>query len=198
MHTVIGVDEAGRGPLAGPVAVGLIAVPTGFNILAAFPGLGDSKLLSEEMRDELYAKLREHVAKGKLQFSVQFSSAKMIDSRGMTRAIAGAIERGVRELRPSPAGVHILLDGLLKAPAEYRQQTIIGGDEHVPVIALASIAAKVRRDRLMKRFAKQFPAYGFELHKGYGTARHKEALLSVGPCDIHRRSFLRRILTDVV
>ncbi len=96
----------------------------------------------------------------------------------------------VRFLAPEPNGVSVFLDGLLKAPEEYDQQTIIGGDEAVPIIALASIAAKVVRDRLMTRFAKQFPEYGFEIHKGYGTEMHYKMLKKHGLCDIHRRSFI--------
>jgi ribonuclease HII len=91
---------------------------------------------------------------------------------------------------PNPKGVFVYLDGLLKVTEEYHQQTIIGGDEAVPVIALASIAAKVLRDRVMTRFAKEFPRYGFEIHKGYGTKAHYAALKKYGPCAIHRQSFL--------
>jgi ribonuclease HII len=101
-----------------------------------------------------------------------------------------AITRGVHALSPDAAHVEVLLDGTLKAPAEYRQQTIIGGDESVPLISLASIAAKVTRDRLMRALADEYPEYGFEKHKGYGTKAHYEALKTHGLCTIHRRSFI--------
>lgn len=191
---VIGVDEAGRGPLAGPVAVGLIAVPAGFNFIAAFPGLGDSKMLTEKKREELYLLLRKYATEEKLKFCVRFSSHTYIDEHGMTQAVYRAIESGVRYLAPEPNDVHILLDGLLHAPKEYRQQTIINGDEHVPAIALASIAAKVRRDRLMKRMAKKFPQYDFHVHKGYATKAHQTALRQFGLSEIHRHSFCKNFV----
>ena len=112
-----------------------------------------------------------------------------LDKRTANRYM-GVNTGSVRFLAPKPSNVFIYLDGLLTAPPEYSQQTIIGGDEAVPLIALASIAAKVVRDHLMTRLAKEFPEYGFEIHKGYGTRAHYDALLKYGPCAIHRRSFL--------
>jgi len=99
---------------------------------------------------------------------------------------------------PEPAHTHILLDGLLTAPLEYEQETIIGGDESEPIIALASIAAKVRRDRLMRRFAELYPHYGFDIHKGYGTVAHREELARHGLCKIHRRLFCKDVSKVVV
>ena len=186
---LVGVDEAGRAPLAGPVSVGFVAVEEGFDVMHAFPGLRDSKKLTPEKRDELYGLLEEFSRKGDVRFCVRFSSAEYIDERGITKAVARAIEQGVRALMPEPRGVRVLLDGLLHAPKEYRQQTIIGGDNLVPIISLASIAAKVRRDRLMKRLARQFPGYGFEIHKGYPTKMHYEALKNLGISEAHRRTY---------
>lgn len=190
LRWILGVDEAGRGPLAGPVAVGIVAVPENFNVAREFPGIADSKQLSEAAREKLYAQLRERREAGDLDFCVRFASADVIDGRGLTKAVAGAVARGVRFLAPKPRDARIYLDGLLHAPPEYAQQTIIGGDELLPVIALASIAAKVTRDRRMRAFARLFPNYGFEEHKGYGTKSHYAALKRHGPCEIHRRSFL--------
>ncbi len=190
MKFTLGVDEAGRGPLAGPVAVGIVAVPEKFVITREFPGLVDSKQMSPLARDKVFRLLRGCMRQGDIQFCVRFTSAERIDEWGLSRAVASATARGVRYLAPEPDGVSIYLDGLLKAPSEYDQQTIIGGDEAVPIIALASIAAKVMRDRVMTRFAKEFPEYGFEVHKGYGTAAHYEMLKKHGPCAIHRRSFI--------
>ncbi len=190
MKLILGVDEAGRGPLAGPVAIGVVMVRERFNIGREFPGLADSKQLSPLARAKMFKLMQQRMRDGDIQFCVRSTSAERIDQWGLSRAVALATARAVRFLSPSPNGVSIYLDGLLKAPAEYHQQTIIGGDEAVPVIALASIAAKVTRDRLMTRFAKEFPEYGFEIHKGYGTAHHYKALKKHGPCDIHRRSFL--------
>ena len=190
MKRVLGVDEAGRGPLAGPIAVGLVMVPEGFSVAREFRGVRDSKQLSENAREEFYAMLRGRAKNGDVSFCVRFSHAPVIDRRGITRATENAITRGIRFLAPSPADVRILLDGLLRAPFEYEQTTIIGGDERIPLIALASIAAKVVRDRRMRRFDKLFPAYGFASHKGYGTSAHYQALRKYGPSDIHRLTFL--------
>jgi ribonuclease HII len=191
MRFILGVDEAGRGPLAGPVFVGIVAVPEKFLITREFPGLVDSKQMSPLARTKMFRLLQRRMREGDIQFCVRGTSAERIDKWGLTRAVASATARGVRYLAPEPDDVSIYLDGLLKAPPEYNQQTIIGGDEAVPIIALASIAAKVMRDRLMTRLAKQFPEYGFEKHKGYGTQEHYDALEKYGPCAIHRRSFLR-------
>lgn len=190
MRYVMGVDEAGRGPLAGPVAVGIVAVPANFLITREFPGLVDSKQMTPLAREKMFRLLQMRMRQGDIRFCVRCTSAKRIDEWGLSRAVARATARGVRYLAPEPDGVSIYLDGLLKAPEEYNQQTIIGGDEAVPIIALASIAAKVTRDRMMMRFAKEFPEYEFGVHKGYGTAIHYEMLKKHGPCAIHRRSFI--------
>jgi len=190
MKFVLGVDEAGRGPLAGPVSVGIVMVPKGFNVAKEFPGVDDSKKLSEGKREELFEMLKLRAKQGDVQFCVRYGSHTMIDARGMTRVVRAAIGRGVRALAPESAGVHIYLDGLLHAPAEYSQETVIHGDALIPVISLASIVAKVSRDRLMHKYEKLFPGYGFAIHKGYGTAGHYQMLEKYGPSEIHRRSYL--------
>ena len=187
---MLGVDEAGRGPLAGPIAVGVVAVPERFIITREFPGLADSKQMTPLARTKMFQLLRKRMKEGDIRFCVRSTSARRIDEWGLSRAVAAATARGVRFLAPSPDNISIYLDGLLTAPREYDQQTIIGGDEAVPIIALASIAAKVVRDRLMTRLSKEFPEYGFEKHKGYGTEAHYKALRKYGPCVIHRRSFI--------
>jgi ribonuclease HII len=194
---IIGVDEAGRGPLAGPVAVGFVAVPASFTVRKAFPGLRDSKEISLNKREELYEMLRERTQAGELKFCVRYSAASTIDRLGLTRAVARATYRGVRALAPEPRGVRVLLDGLLLAPQEYEQNTIIGGDEREPLIMLASIVAKVRRDRLMARLAQRYPQYDFEVHKGYGTKAHSRAIKKFGLCEIHRRLFCRSFISAV-
>lgn len=190
---IVGIDEAGRGPLAGPVAVGTIAVESGFDLLATFPGLNDSKKLSEKKREALFSILQTEMQKGNVRAVVCMSSASAIDGRGLSYAISHALEQGVRKLMPTPEG-RIYLDGSLKAPAEYEQETIIGGDGLVPAIMLASVAAKVTRDRLMTKLGKEEPQYGFEKHKGYGTAAHIFAIRTHGVSPIHRMSFLGKIL----
>lgn len=187
MKFVIGVDEAGRGPLAGPVAVGIVIAPAGFDFTTAFPGVNDSKQLSEGKREELFELLKKHP---KVRYAVRYASHDVIDSKGISYAVRGAVARGVRALAPEPRGVRVLLDGLLHAPQIYEQETIVGGDASEPAISLASIAAKVSRDRLMKRLGKLYPEYRFEQHKGYGTALHYAKLAEFGPCTIHRRTYL--------
>lgn len=190
---VLGVDEAGRGPLAGPVAVGVVAVEEGYDLLAAFPGLNDSKKLSEKKREILFRTLQEEVRTGNVRTSIQFVSAENIDRGGIVPAIRHAVTTGVRKLLPVPEEGKVYLDGSLAAPAEYAQETVIGGDATVPAIMLASIAAKVARDRHMLKVAEAYPLYGFERHKGYGTREHIALIRTHGPCAEHRRTFLTRI-----
>lgn len=190
MQWLVGVDEAGRGPLAGPVCVGVVAVPRGFNIKRAFPGVGDSKQISESLREEIYKEVERLGRQGTLRYIVGFSSAGYIDARGITKAVRRGVWSGVRSVA-EPRNSFIKLDGLLQAPPEYKQQTIIKGDALEPVISLASIVAKVRRDKLMRAYAKKYPAYAFDIHKGYGTAKHRQAIGELGLCDIHRRSFCK-------
>lgn len=185
---ILGVDEAGRGPLAGPVAVGVVGVPKHFD-LACIYGVRESKQLTELGREIWFEKLRILEREAGLRYVVVFASAKTIDTLGITRAVRRAVYKGVRTVAPECRGVRVLLDGLLSAPKEYKQETIIGGDMSEPLIALASIAAKVRRDRLMKRLGVRYPEYGFETHKGYGTKLHRQALSRFGLSDIHRKTF---------
>jgi ribonuclease HII len=196
---MLGVDEAGRGPLAGPVAVGIVAVPDGFDVAKEFPGVADSKKLSEKKREKIFEMLEARAARhpvgypdagGDARFTVEFESAETIDREGIAPSIRRALARGVRALAPDAALVRVQLDGALRAPNEYAQETIIHGDALVPLISLASVAAKVLRDRRMAELSAQYPLYGFEKHKGYGTKAHYDALKRHGPCAIHRRSFL--------
>ncbi len=187
---LLGVDEAGRGPLAGPVSVGIVSVPFNFDIKKTFPTANDSKQLSERERESIYKEMSGRAKAGELAFCVRFVGARAIDEIGISRAVKRGVWSGVRKLSPSPRNVKVLLDGLLVAPEEYEQETIIKGDAKEPVISLASIVAKVRRDRLMKKLAETYPEYLFEVHKGYGTKKHYEMLTKFGPSDIHRRSFL--------
>lgn len=195
MHWVIGVDEAGRGPLAGPVAVGIVKAPANFDVLRAFPTVKDSKLLSQQKRHEIYKEALLRASAGEISFCVRFSSARHIDAFGITKAVSRAVASGVRALAPEPKNTHILLDGLLRAPREYEQETIIHGDALIPLISLASVVAKVRRDALMERASARYPRYGFEEHKGYGTLAHRTAIRKFGICAIHRTTFCTRLPT---
>jgi len=190
MELLLGVDEAGRGPLAGPVAVGIVAVPARFNF-NLLDGLRESKQMSELGREIWFDRLQRLEVDEGVRWTVQFSSASVIDSIGITRAVRRALYKGVRMLAPEAEHARVLLDGLLHAPEEYEQETIIRGDESEPIIALASVAAKVKRDRLMRKLALKYPEYGFEIHKGYGTKKHRNLIRILGTCDIHRKTFCK-------
>ena len=192
MSYILGVDEAGRGPLAGPVAVAVIAVRAGHPILRKLRGVRDSKKLSERQREAWFACIRNWSGQGSLQYAISFSSAGVIDKRGIVKAVSAALTRAIRRLKLSPKNSRVMLDGSLYAPSEFIfQKTIIGGDEKVRIIALASIVAKVMRDRWMKRLAKKYPEYSFEVHKGYGSQKHIRTIRKHGLSEIHRRSFCK-------
>ena len=187
MKLVLGVDEAGRGPLAGPVAVGVVCAPESFDFLSTFPGLNDSKQLTEGKREELFA-LLESCAE--VSWHVELVSHRIIDSRGIVHAVRRGMRVGVRKLCPDPAAGKLWLDGALKVPRGYDGEVIIHGDGLIPAIMLASVAAKVVRDRYMVKLAKRYRRYGFDAHKGYGTDAHYAALREHGPCVHHRQTFL--------
>lgn len=188
MH-LIGVDEAGRGSIAGPVAVGLTRVPADLDLLSLFPGLNDSKQVSEKNRERLMTLLETESERLGITYCAMFRSAKDIDTKGIAVVIREAIAEGLEMLGGLQAG-EVRLDGSLKAPEGYRQQTIIRGDATEPAIMLASIVAKVSRDRLMRELETLYPGYGLAKHKGYGTAAHYAALTVHGPCAEHRKTFL--------
>lgn len=190
---IIGIDEAGRGPLAGPVAIGVVMCKSDFN-MRPISGVRDSKKLSEKQRAEWFAKLKALKKNNSLDFKVSLIGSQTIDRKGISYAIKKGIASCLKRLKANHKTCKILLDGSLKAPKKYLdQKTIIGGDDKVKLISLASVAAKVTRDRKMKRLTKVFPKYGFEVHKGYGTASHIKAIRKWGQSPIHRRSFLRNL-----
>lgn len=193
MKYLVGVDEAGRGPLAGPVAVGVAMVPADFD-WKLLPGVGDSKKLKPKDREAVYQLASRLKQAGVIDFRVSQTSAAMIDRRGIVPAIKKAMNRCLMGLKLEPGICHILLDGGLKAPPAYpSQETIIKGDSKELVIGLASIVAKVTRDRHMTMLARKYPAYGFEAHKGYGTRLHLELIKEHGISAIHRVSFCRSV-----
>lgn len=189
----IGIDEVGRGPLAGPVAVGaLCATPS---MLKKFRTIKESKQLSPAQREEWYTRMLASREK-ELRFAVSFVSVEMIDRKGIIFAIRLALSRSLKKLDISSSACEVLLDGGLKAPREYvNQKTIIHGDAKETVIAMASIVAKVLRDRHMVRLHKKYPKYGFAAHKGYGTKAHYRAIRKHGLSLEHRKSFCKRILS---
>lgn len=192
---IVGIDEAGRGPLAGPVAVGVVAAPPDFD-WGALAGVADSKLLSSHKRDTLYEAARSLKKQGKLDFSVSMTSSHLIDRVGIVKAVERAMQRSLARLALPYDQCVVKLDGSLKAPRAYTQQeTIIGGDRLEQIIGLASILAKVTRDRYMVRIAarEEFEVYDFAQHKGYGTRAHRHLIQQHGLSPIHRKSFCRRL-----
>lgn len=197
----VGVDEAGRGPLAGPVAVGAALVPADFD-WSLLPGVGDSKQLSEKKRIAVYERAQELQAAGVLQVAVVMASAQEIDAVGIVPAIRQSLGEALQEVLTRSGlplvseQVLVKLDGGLKAPAAYLyQETIIKGDQKEQVIGLASIAAKVTRDRYMEALATRqvFAVYDFARHKGYGTKAHRNAVVQNGLSAEHRVSFCKNI-----
>lgn len=191
MTHIVGIDEAGRGPLAGPVAVGGVRISQSFE-KKFFKGIKDSKQLSEEERELWFALAEEARKRGELDFAVSLVSEKVIDKHGIAYAIRLGIKRVLKSLDISQTESQIFLDGGIKAPNEFvHQLTVIKGDEKIPIVSLASICAKVTRDRKMMKFAELYPEYRFDAHKGYGTRVHREAIQKYGPIELHRKSFLR-------
>ncbi len=190
---IVGVDEAGRGPIAGPVTVAAVAFLVPPN-RAAFRGIRDGKQLTAQARERYFAAAREMEARGLLKITVHSTAAKIIDRNGIVNAIKQSLNMSLTALRLSPATCFIQLDGSLEAPAEYAfQETIIRGDETELPITLAGIVAKVTRDREMALFATQYPNYGFDKHKGYGTKAHYATISRLGPCPLHRKTFLNTV-----
>lgn len=183
---ICGVDEAGRGPLAGPVTAGAVILPKDCMILY----LNDSKKLSEKRREELFWEIREKA----VSYSVGIVGPERIDEINILQATYEAMRQAVSGLGVVP---DLLLNDAVTIPElAIPQVPIIKGDAKSVSIAAASILAKVTRDHLMEEYDKQFPQYGFAKHKGYGTAAHVAAIREFGPCPIHRRSFLKNILGE--
>lgn len=192
---IIGIDEVGRGPLAGPVTVCAFAIPKENIRFLDHVGAKDSKVLSEKKRQVVVFNLKKLVKEKICTYQITSVSSKIIDRKGLTYAITCAIERTLNKLGISPDNTDIYLDGGLKAPKAFlKQQTIIKGDGLIPVISCASVLAKVHRDNLMNKYHKEFPGYGLIKNKGYGTSEHYCAIQKLGITRIHRRLFLRSIL----
>ena len=181
-QTVCGVDEAGRGPLAGPVCAAAVILPADLQI----EGLNDSKKLTDKKRRELF----DVITGNAVSYGIAMASEQEIDEINILQATFLAMQRAIDQLtiRPDLA----LIDGNRAKDFGLPVRTIVKGDSLSASIAAASILAKVTRDRLMERLDEKYPQYGFAVHKGYGTKRHYEALRAYGPCDIHRRTFLKK------
>ncbi len=183
-RAVCGIDEAGRGPLAGPVFAAAVILPLEMEI----PGLNDSKKLTAKKREALFPLIQEKAA----AWSVAFATEKEIDEINILQATYLAMRRACEGL--SLPADYALVDGNRMPPLSVRGETIVKGDGLSASIAAASILAKVSRDRLMLELDSLYPEYQFAKHKGYGTALHMELLRKYGPCPIHRRSFLTKLL----
>ena len=180
---ICGVDEAGRGPLAGPVCAAAVILPKGLVI----PGLNDSKKLSDKRRRELFP-IIQHEA---VSFGIAFASQEEIDEINILQATFLAMRRAMEQLNPQPE--FALIDGNRETDFGVPCKTVIKGDSLSANIAAASVLAKVTRDNWMMEAAEKYPGYDFEIHKGYGTKAHYAALEKLGPCPIHRRTFLKKL-----
>lgn len=203
MSLVVGVDEAGRGALAGPVCVGVVLMPSGFDWREVFalvtrkgqPALRDSKKLSAQQRETLYEYI---VAHGRLKHAHALVSAETIDTIGIVNATNEAAICALQGVGADAERVEVLLDAGLRVPGHWNQSSFVRGDETIPVIALASIVAKVERDRFMvAEAAVKYPHYGLEEHKGYGTLSHRRAIQNYGLSAIHRSSFCRSLQVPI-
>lgn len=180
--TVCGVDEAGRGPLAGPVCAAAVILPPHLEIA----GLDDSKKLSDKRRRELFPQIKEQA----VAYGIGFASHEEIDEINILQATFCAMERALAALKVRPEMA--LIDGNREKDFGLPVQTVVKGDSRSANIAAASVLAKVTRDDIMAAMAVQYPQYGFDVHKGYGTKAHYEALRTYGPSPIHRMTFLKK------
>ena len=182
LHVICGVDEAGRGPLAGPVCAAAGILPEHLQI----PGLNDSKKLTDKKRRELFPVIQQQA----IAYGIGLASEAEIDEINILQATFLAMRRALSQLsiRPEIA----LIDGNRETDFGLPVKTVVKGDSLSANIAAASVLAKVTRDNIMVELAQQYPEYGFEIHKGYGTKAHYEALRTYGPSPIHRRSFLKK------
>lgn len=181
--SVCGVDEAGRGPLAGPVCAAAVILPEGVII----DGVNDSKKLSEKKRESLFDIIREQA----LSYSIAYATVDEIEEINILNATMLAMRRAIDGLEIKAD--YAMIDGNKIPPIDIDAECIVKGDAKSMSIACASILAKVSRDRLLYKYAEEYPMYGFDKHKGYGTKVHREAILKYGPCPYHRKSFLKKL-----
>ena len=182
LRLMCGVDEAGRGPLAGPVCAAAVILPEHLQI----PGLNDSKKLTDKKRRELFPVIQEQA----IAYGIGLASESEIDEINILQATFLAMRRALEQLTVRPEIA--LIDGNRETDFGLPVKTVVKGDSLSANIAAASILAKVTRDNLMMELAQKYPEYGFEIHKGYGTKAHYEALRTYGPCPIHRKTFLKK------
>ena len=179
---ICGVDEAGRGPLAGPVCAAAVILPPNLEI----PGLNDSKKLTDKKRRELFPIIKEQA----VAYGIAFASEQEIDEINILQATFLAMQRAIDQLEGKAK--FALIDGNREKDFGLPVRTVVKGDSRSANIAAASVLAKVTRDLYMEELAEKYPQYGFEIHKGYGTKAHYAALTACGPCEAHRQSFLKK------
>lgn len=198
MKYVVGIDEVGRGPLAGPVAVGAVF----FNkkeekkITKIFKDARDSKKLTPQKREEITKRIVQAHKNHILRYIVRYESSVFIDKKGISPAIKSCIKKSLDFLKINPKETKIFLDGGIKAPEKFiYQETVIKGDDKILAISLASIIAKVSRDSFMTKVSKKYPLYNFHIHKGYGTLKHRSVIRKNGLSALHRKSFCKNIVS---
>lgn len=196
MQKIVGIDEVGRGPLAGPVTVCAVSCSIteykSLKKLKSLPVSGkDSKKLKEKDREKFQKVLKGFSISKKISYSICHVSNKIIDTKGISFAIKLAINKNLKYLKVQNEDL-ILLDGGLRVTENFlNQKTIIKGDEKEKIISWASILAKVERDNLMKKLHKKYPGYGFAVHKGYGTKKHREVIKTLGVSPVHRKTWIK-------
>lgn len=191
---IVGIDEVGRGPIAGPVAVCVCAMPVLEYKKNSWHGLNDSKKLSHKNRELWFEVAKDLQKKGSIKYFVIYKSNIFIDNKGISKAINDCIKEGLDKLNLNPKDCHVLLDGSLSAPVVYKKQkTIIKGDQSEKIISLASVIAKVTRDKKMLSLHVKNPNYNWSKNKGYGTKEHYRAIKKNGLTTLHRKSFLTMI-----
>lgn len=191
---LVGIDEVGRGALAGPVCVGIFVIDQELltDVIFHAPSeIRDSKKVSESKRNILADYFTRLKKEGVVEYQILSMTAQKVDEYGISVCIHNMIEKGLKNIVHSKESIIVKLDGGLHAPTEYIQETIIKGDDTEPVISCASIIAKVYRDTYMKKQSEVYPLYGFEKHVGYGTQAHRDAIKKNGLCMLHRKTFCR-------
>ncbi len=192
---IVGIDEVGRGPIAGPVTVCAVAIRAAAYKASRWSGLTDSKQMTKSAREKWYTKAKLLEKEGKIRIVLASQTAAQIDKKGIADCIRLCIAKSLQMLDLDPNQTRILLDGSLKAPIEYaNQETVIKGDQKHKIISLASVIAKVSRDAYMAIQARTYPEYGWQSNAGYGTARHYKALKKLGFTRLHRKSFLTKFI----
>ncbi len=190
---LVGIDEVGRGPIAGPLTVCAFGVEKSFyqEVSDRLSGITDSKKLTEKKREYFFQKIRELKREGKVRVHISSLSAEKIDHYGISAALRAALKQVSKSITRDNENSYFFLDGSLFLPEKFAQETIVRGDAQNWLIGAASVVAKVTRDRFMVDASEKYPQYGFERHKGYGTTMHYANIEKYGLCELHRRTWIK-------